>query len=655
MVGKDARIKRANLKSWKTQIIVFTTAFAVIGSCFVLRTLSESESASAQAPEKRRPNSGPAQRKKTKPANANVQQASAATPAEVQKVMAVVNGEQITRHELAQACLQRFGNELLESTINKQVIWQACRKREISVTDEDVETEVQRMADKFGLSKGRWYQLLQEERELTPDKYRREVVWPMLALKALVSNQIVVSREEIEQALESEFGSQVRCRIIVLASQEKAEKVRAAAIKSPEKFGKYAKNYSDDPSSSVEGAIPPIRRHLGSPDIERVAFSLQEQQISNVIPFGDKFVILKCEKHVAPVAISAEMRRLETMKSHDRIQDQKLRAASAELFKQLQREAQVVNVFNDLQLREKFPGVAAIINDDKITLRQLSENCLQAYGRDVLAGEINRRLLMQQLKRRKFTVLDQEIDQEIARAAESFGFIKQDGSPDIERWLSSVLEEEDATVELYVHDVVWPTVALKKLVTQQVKLEEGDIEKAFESNYGERVEVLAIVLGNQRQAQKVWEMARDNPTVEYFGRLAEQYSIEPMSRENGGVVPPIRRFGGQPILEEEAFKLGASGVESLSSILAIGDKNIILKCVGRTTPVVSEMDEEIRLELIKDLREKKIRVAMSREYDRIKKIAQIDNFLAQTSQSPKRTNGSELFGAKQLNDGAKRR
>ena len=59
------------------------------------------------------------------------------------------------------------------------------------------------------------------------------------------------------------------------------------------------------------------------------------------------------------------------------------------------------------------------------------------------------------------------------------------------------------------------------------------------------------------QAQKVWDLARNNPTDAFFAELAQQYSVEPASRGNGGKVPPIRRYGGSPLIEEEAFKLKA--------------------------------------------------------------------------------------------------
>jgi hypothetical protein len=166
-------------------------------------------------------------------------------------------------------------------------------------------------------------------------------------------------------------------------------------------------------------------------------------------------------------------------------------------------------------------------------------------------------------------------------------------------------------------------------VGNEVPITPDDLQKGFDANYGERVEVLAIVLGNQRLAQEVWNMARQQPSREFFGQLAEQYSIESVSRANFGEIPPIRQHGGQPQIEKEAFRLQP---DELSGIVAMGDKFIILKCLGRTRPVVDSLDE-VRDELTKDIREKKLRLAMAEEFDRLKDAAQIDNFLAGTSQT----------------------
>jgi len=232
----------------------------------------------------------------------------------------------------------------------------------------------------------------------------------------------------------------------------------------------------------------------------------------------------------------------------------------------------------------------------------------------------------------KVTVTDADLDAEIARAAAATLKLKADGSPDVEHWLKMITEQQRISVEVYRHDSVWPTVALKKLVGNTAQVTEDDLQRGYEANYGPRVRCRAIVLNNPRMAQRVWEMARRDLTPENFGRLAAQFSIEPGSRANEGEVPPIKRWGGQPVLEREAFSLKPG---ELSSIIQADDKYVILLCEGFTEPIGVDM-ASVRNLLVEDIREKKLRLAMANYFDELKENATIDNFLAGTSHSPKR-------------------
>ncbi|MCH5373166.1 MAG: peptidylprolyl isomerase, partial [Planctomycetes bacterium] len=371
-----------------------------------------------------------------------------------------------------------------------------------------------------------------------------------------------------------------------------------------------------------------IRKHVGDANIEQVAFSLKAGEISPVVQVGNQYLILKCEEQIQRTYVSAEQMPDIEKQLKQQILDHKMRVESANVFQQLQSQAQITKIMGDAQLQSRYPGLAALVNGRRITTQQMAEECVTRHGKDVLEGEINRRLLQQELRRRNLTVAEQDIDLEVTRAADAYGYVKQDGQPDIEAWLKSVTEGDQTTIELYVRDAVWPSVALKKLVGDKIQVTQDDVQKGFESNFGERVEVLAMVLGSHRQAQQVWEQARNNSTDEFFGELAHQYSIEPTSRANFGKVPPIRKFGGQPLVEKEAFQLKPG---ELSGLIAVGDQYVILRCIGRTKPVVTDLSL-VQVELQKDLHEKKLRIAMAEEFDRLKESAQIDNFLAGTSQ-----------------------
>jgi len=556
-------------------------------------------------------------------------QPSQGTAKSAMPIMAVVNGEQITRQELANECMRRYGEEVLANLIHKQVIEQACQARNVVVTDKDVETEIRFVADRFGLSVDRWLTVLQSERDIDPQQYRRDIIWPTLALRRLASAQISVSDEEFRQAFESEYGPKVRARVIAVSSREKADWLRKSLQSDPDSFPRLAKEHSEDrATASAYGVIPPIRKHMGDPNVEQVAFSLKEGEVSPIIQVGNQYLILKCEQQIPRTYVAAEQMPEIEKQLKQQIVDHKMRVESANVFQQLQSQAQITTVLGDAELQQRYSGVAAVVNGRQISLQQLSEECLTRHGREVLDGEINRRLLQQELRRRNLAVSEQDIDLEVSRAADVYGYVRQDGRPDIEGWLKAVTEGDQTTVELYVRDAVWPSVALKKLVGDNVQVTQDDLQKGFESNFGERVEVLAMVLGTHRQAQQVWDMARGNSTDQFFGELAHQYSIEPTSRANFGKVPPIRKHGGQPLVETEAFRLKPG---ELSGIIAIGDQYVVLRCLGRTKPVVTDFNL-VKDELQKDLREKKLRIAMAQEFDRLQDTAQIDNFLAGSSQ-----------------------
>ena len=547
-------------------------------------------------------------------------------------VVAVVNAAPITRQELSKACLQRYGADVLDNMLNRHLILQACHHHGITVTETEVREEIQRIAVKFGLTMQSYLQLLQKERDIEPDQYSREIVWPMLALRRLVADKVEVSDEEFNRAFLSQFGEAVKCRMIMVGKKATAVSLQQQAAANPAQFKVLAKQHSEDESSaSVGGLIPPIRRYNGDSRIEEAAFTLQDDQVSPVLQLGDQWIILQAVRRIPASTPSAQALPSIRAQISDRIRDEKMRTAASELFGQLQQESRVEKFLGDAELTKQNPGVAAIINGEKVSVSVVGAECIKRHGLEVLEGEINRKLLTQALRRAGKTVTDAEINQEIARAAASVGYVRGDGSADIQAWLESVIRDGKTTKAIYVADAVWPSVALTKLVAEQIELTDEDLQQGFESSYGPRVEILAIVLSDQRSAQKIWEMARDNPTEEFFGLLAEQYSIEPVSASNRGKVPPIRKHGGQPAIEREAFQLKPG---ELSGIIVTGDKHIILRCQGYTEPIVKDF-EAVRAELVRDLTEKKTNIAMTRYFEQLKESAEIDNFLAAQKAMPR--------------------
>lgn len=550
----------------------------------------------------------------------------AAAPA-APKPLALVNGAEITADQLAAECLARHGTSVLETLVNRTLIEQACRKAGVTVTAADVTAEIEAMAKRFSVPTDKWLELIEKERGIEPRQYADDIVWPMLALRILARDAGEPTAEEIRLAYETRFGPAIKARIIASRTRGEAEKLRAQAIAAPDEFAALARQHSVDVgSASANGWVQPIRLHSGDPAFDRAAFALEPGAISPVVQVADQFIVIKCEGRLpaadvtladATPGLAAELR------------ERKSRQASTDVFRAIQDASRIENVLNDPARSQATPGVAALINGEPIATEKVRDIAVERHGQEVLEILITRLLIGQALARQQQAVVQADLDAEVARAATSMGFKRKDGSPDVEAWLERVTREEKIPLRHYMEDVVWPSVALKKLVGGVPVLKE-DLDKAFAATFGPRARCRIIVLDSQRRAQEVWQLARKNPTAEAIGALAETYSVDPTTRALRGEVPPIQRFGGQPTLEREVFALSPG---ELSGVVQIADRFMVIFCEGFTDPAKVSFNE-VRDDLYDDIFEKKQRIEMARHFSHLRESAAIDNFLAGTSQAP---------------------
>jgi hypothetical protein len=340
---------------------------------------------------------------------------------------------------------------------------------------------------------------------------------------------------------------------------------------------------------------------------------------------ADQFIILKCEGHLpaADVALEAIRPRLV-----EELREKKSREASSTVFRRLQETAKVENVMNDPARAAALPGVAALVNGAPVSIDRVRQACLDRHGLDVLEILVTRTLLSQAMAKGNVSVTQADIEAEVRRGAEAMGFRRDDGTPDTAAWLERVTRDDKVPLKHYLDDIVQPTVALKKLVGK-VPVSQEDLDKAFAATFGPRAKCRVVILDTQRRAQEVWQLARQNPSAERIGDLAEKYSVDPTTRALRGEVPPIQRFGGQPSLEREVFSLKPG---ELSGVVQIADRFMVFFCEGFTEPQQVRF-EEVRDELYVDIEDKKQRIEMGRYFTHLREGAAIDNFVAGTSQS----------------------
>lgn len=271
----------------------------------------------------------------------------------------------------------------------------------------------------------------------------------------------------------------------------------------------------------------------------------------------------------------------------------------------------------------------ALVNREPITWEMVAREAIDQHGEEVLDNLINRMIIQQECERRNIKVTDAEVQQEVVRIAGKFNLA-------VEMWYQMMQSERGLTVEQYHRDVIWPMLALKKLAGAEINVTPEELQNAFEEHYGPRVQARWIVLdGNLRHNTQILDQVQSHP--EDFSRLAQEHSIDPSSRALGGVIPPIRRHGGMPRLEAEAFNLHEGEISPLVQIDGT-DRWAIIKSEGLTRQVVTDI-HQVEAELTAMLIEKKTQEAVAHVFEQIRSQAVIHNNLTGESSAPTQFSG----------------
>ena len=267
-------------------------AVAVLGGAALMQVWGGTEGSAAETPVA---------------GKATVAAAPAAVPGRA-RYLARVGDAVVTYDQVADEAMARYGTEVLDQIINRTLIELACREQGIVVSEAEVEQEITNIAQEFGLDRTNWLQMLQAERDLTPLQYKRDVIWPMLALKKLAGSDVQITQQDIQKAFERDYGPRVKARMIMMDNQRRMTEIwqQANEDKTAAAFGRLAREHSMEPTSkSMDGVIPPIRRHSGQDTLETAAFNLKPGEVSGVVqlslPGMLRYVILFSEGQTEPV------------------------------------------------------------------------------------------------------------------------------------------------------------------------------------------------------------------------------------------------------------------------------------------------------------------------------------------------------------------
>lgn len=188
----------------------------------------------------------------------------------------------------------------------------------------------------------------------------------------------------------------------------------------------------------------------------------------------------------------------------------------------------------------------AVVNNQVITRQQLADELIARKGEEILDTLIARVMIDQALKSKGIAVTADEVNAEIEDIAQRMSGLSR------EAWLRTLAKERNISPIQYARDIIYPSLALKKLAGPRVQVTDKEIDEAFESMYGEKLRVRVIMVDKMKAAQDAWEKLRSNPAG--FEKLAMEISIDP-SRSIGGLQSdPVSRHSYPRNVSDAAFR-----------------------------------------------------------------------------------------------------
>ena len=207
----------------------------------------------------------------------------------------------VTREELGEYLIARYGTERLDLLCNKKIIDNECRKVGIEVTAAEVENSLSEDLKGLNVDRKTFVDKVLKNYRKNLYEWKEDVIRPKLMLSKLVRSRVKVTDDDIKKAFDAYYGEKVECRIVMYEKGfERAVLSDYPRLRdSEEEFHKAAKNQKSSSLAATAGKIRPIARNTtGNDELEKAAFALQPNEVSPVIGTPEGLIIVKCDKRI---------------------------------------------------------------------------------------------------------------------------------------------------------------------------------------------------------------------------------------------------------------------------------------------------------------------------------------------------------------------
>ncbi|MBD2872451.1 foldase protein PrsA [Paenibacillus arenilitoris] len=229
------------------------------------------------------------------------------------EAVATVNGVEITKDKLYSKLVEAGGPQTLENVITEELINQEAKANNVTVTDADVDAEIELIKKNFGDDET--FNSTLAQYGMTLESLRNDTKIN-LTIRKILEPKTEVTDEEIQQFYDENketLGTpeQIQASHILVATKEEAEAI-LAELKQGGDFAAIAKEKSTDPGSKDNGGdLGFFGKGKMVPEFEEAAFALKVNELSGVVQSEHGFHIIKKTAEKAAVVPTLEEKKEE--------------------------------------------------------------------------------------------------------------------------------------------------------------------------------------------------------------------------------------------------------------------------------------------------------------------------------------------------------
>jgi len=211
------------------------------------------------------------------------------------EIAANVGGEKITQAELNDVLVKRYGQDTLDSLIEKKVIELEAKKEKVKISDKEKEEEMNQYIEQYGGKDA--FDAALKQSGLSKTDIEQDVI-QYLSIKKMLEPKIKITEDDMKKYFEENKDSfneeeQVQASHILVDDEKTAEEVEKK-IKEGKDFAELAKEYSKDPGSAQNGGdLGYFGKGKMVKEFEDKAFSMKIGEISEPVKTEHGYHIIK--------------------------------------------------------------------------------------------------------------------------------------------------------------------------------------------------------------------------------------------------------------------------------------------------------------------------------------------------------------------------